>query len=103
MVLKGDDGPTLEGDDMFNLKQITSNKDIDTVMDREPDILAESDEEEKEPKRKFEKYNKDEGHLDKSGLYYKDSDSEIEMESDEDEEEVFQEGLGLFFLSTLTN
>lgn len=63
------------------------------VTDQAPDIVAESDNEEDEtPKPKFVRYDKDEGHLDSSGLYYKDSDSELEMESG-DEEEV-KEGLG---------
>lgn len=93
MVLKGDDGPTMEGDDMFSLKQLSTANQITSVIDQSPDIVAESDEEESAPKPKYQRYQKDEGHLDSSGLYYKDSDSELEMESDEEEEDV-KEGLG---------
>lgn len=95
MVLKGDDGPKLEGDEMFSLKQITSDKHLQKVTDQSPDVLAESDHEEDEaPKPKYQRYSKDESHLDSSGLYYKDSDSELEMESEEEEDD-FGEGLGL--------
>lgn len=94
MVLKGDDGPKLEGDEMFNLKEITSNKQLEKVTDQAPDVLAESDNEDDGlPKPKYQKYSKDDTHLDSSGLYYKDSDSELEMESEEDDEEI-GEGLG---------
>lgn len=93
MVLKGDEGPTLQGEDMFSLKLIKDKTDLNLVIDADPNIAP--DEEEKPDKAaiKFEKYAKDQGHLDSSGLYYKDSDSELEMESDEEEEAV-TEGLG---------
>lgn len=94
MVLKGDDGPKLEGDEMFSLKQITNEKQLEKVTDQSPDILAESDnEDDKQSKSKYQRYSKDDTHLDSSGLFYKDSDSELEMESEEDEE--IGEGLGL--------
>ncbi|KAJ8917596.1 hypothetical protein NQ315_000079 [Exocentrus adspersus] len=96
MVLKNDDGPTMEGDDMFSLKQVTSSKQMKKVIDQTPDIVAESDDEFSEGKQipKYTRYEKGEGHLDSSGIYYKDSESELEMESDEEEEEI-NEGLGL--------
>lgn len=95
MVLKNDDGPTMQGDEMFSLKQVTSTKQMKKVVDQTPDTVAESDDELDEQKRisKFMRYEKGEGHLDSSGTYYKDSESELEMESDEDEEEI-KEGLG---------
>ncbi|XP_018561948.1 pre-rRNA processing protein FTSJ3 [Anoplophora glabripennis] len=96
MVLKNDDGPTMEGDEMFSLKQVKSTTQMKRVIDQTPDTVAESDDEFDEEKRvpKFTKYEKGEGHLDSSGTYYKDSDSELELESDEGEEEI-TEGLGL--------
>lgn len=94
MIIKGDDGPTEEADDLFSLKLLKSNKDMSKIMDQDPNRVAESDdEEEAKLKVKYEKYEKDESHLDSTGLYYKDSDSELEMES-EDEAEKIKEGLG---------
>lgn len=95
MVLKGDDGPQLEGDGMFSLKQIMSEKQLQKVTDQAPDILAESDnEDDDKPKPKYTRYSTEDSHLDSSGLFYKDSDSELEMESEADDEEI-GEGLGL--------
>lgn len=96
MVLKGDDGPKLEGDEMFTLKQIMSDKVLQKVTDQSPDVLAESDNEADEtPKSKYQRYSKEETHLDSTGLYYKDSDSELEMESSGEEDGDIGEGLGL--------
>lgn len=94
MVLKDDGGPTMEGDDMFSLKTLKDAQEMSKVIDQAPEILAESDDEEKTPKPKYEKYSKGEGHLDSSGLFYKDSDSEIEMESDNESDSEIKEGLG---------
>ncbi|VEN60775.1 unnamed protein product [Callosobruchus maculatus] len=96
MVLKNDSGPTMEGDDMFTLKQVKDAKKMKKVIDQTPDVLAESDDDsdyEKKPLPKYAKYEKGEGHLDSSGMYYKDSDSEIEMETEE-ESDIEKEGLG---------
>lgn len=95
MVLKGDDGPKLEGDEMFSLKQIVSEKELKKVTDQSPDVLAESDHEDETPKPKYQRYSKEDTHLDSSGLFYKDSDSELEMESEEDGDNEIGEGLGL--------
>lgn len=48
-------------------------------------------------KQKYVKYDVEASKLDKSGLYYKDSDSELEMESDS-EGENDKETLGLYQL-----
>nr|CAI5824017.1 unnamed protein product [Callosobruchus analis] len=95
MVLKNDSGPTMEGDDMFSLKQVKDAKKMKKVVDQTPDVLAESDDSdyEKKPLPRYAKYEKGEGHLDSSGMYYKDSDSELEMESEE-ESDLEKEGLG---------
>lgn len=95
MVIKGDDGPTMEGDDMFNLKQLSSANQISSIVDQAPDLVAESDEEDSTPKPKYQRYQKDGGHLDSSGTYYKDSDSELEMESEDEDKDDIKEGLGL--------
>lgn len=98
MVLKGDDGPVLEGDDMFSLKTIKNLQQITKITDQSPEIVAESDDEEENvPKKKYEKYSKGEGHLDSSGLYYKDSDSELEIESDDEDDKII-EGLGIIIV-----
>ncbi|KAJ8969691.1 hypothetical protein NQ317_014237 [Molorchus minor] len=95
MILKTDGGPTMEADELFALKQVSDNKQMKKVIDQTPDTIAESDvdSDDDKIKSKYMKYDKDSGHLDTSGSYYKDSDSELEMESDEDEE--ITEGLGL--------
>ncbi|KAF5307680.1 hypothetical protein FQR65_LT06735 [Abscondita terminalis] len=98
MVHKGDDGPVLEGDNMFALKQISNAQKISSVIDQDPEYFAESDEEIKEPMKKYVTYKKDEGYLSSKSLDYKDSESELEMETDEDdddEDESKMEGLGL--------
>lgn len=94
MVLKGDSGPTMESEGMFELKQVNSSKQMKKIIDQTPDTVAESDEEE-EIKSKYLRYTKDEQHLSSSGLYYKDSDSELEMESESEDEADIKEGLGL--------
>ncbi|XP_057655757.1 pre-rRNA 2'-O-ribose RNA methyltransferase FTSJ3 [Diorhabda carinulata] len=93
MILKNDDGPTMEGDDLFSLKQVPSESKLKKIIDQTPDTVVNSDDEfgEKQPAPKYTKYEKGQGHLDSSGTYYKDSDSELEMES---EEEEIKEGLG---------
>jgi AdoMet-dependent rRNA methyltransferase SPB1 len=96
MVLKGDSGPTMESEGMFDLKQITNVKQMKKVVDQTPDITAQSDEDEDVKQKKYVRYDKDEQHLSSTSLYYKDSDSEIELESDaEDANSQIQEGLGL--------
>lgn len=95
MVHKGDSGPTLIGEEMFELKQIVDSQQMANVVDQKPDVVAESEDEDETPRPKFQKYNKEDSHLDSSGLYYKDSDSEVEMETDEEEDnDKIREGLG---------
>lgn len=96
MVHKGDDGPTMEEvEGMFDLKKISNKQTMMRMVDQTPDVVAESEDEDEKPKPKQKKYDKEEGHLSSSGLYYKDSDSELEMESDsEDEQKEMKESLG---------
>lgn len=43
MIHKGNEGPILEGDDMFSLKEIKTHQQLENIMDQDPNILAESD------------------------------------------------------------
>ncbi|KOC65178.1 Putative rRNA methyltransferase 3 [Habropoda laboriosa] len=99
MIHKGNEGPVLEGDNMFTLKTIKTHKELENVMDQDPDIVAESDVDSDEEQRKQKKvaYNKDEGQLDSSGLYYKADDSDLEGSSDasDDDSDSNKSGLGL--------
>lgn len=72
---------------MFTLKQVKDLDKMNRIVEQSPDFVADSDDENALPKQKYLKYNKEEQHLDSSGLYYKDSDSELEMESDSDSDE----------------
>ena len=96
MVLKGDSGPVMEGDDMFSLKLISDRGTMNRIAEQRPELVAESESEDETRKvtKKRERYVKGEGHLDSSGLYYKDSESELEMESDEEIRN--EEGLGKY-------
>ncbi|CAF4771467.1 unnamed protein product [Pieris macdunnoughi] len=90
MVLKGDDGPILESNDMFRLSDIKDVKfQLNMVIDQAPDIVAEASDSDDEGKvkQKYMKYDVEDSKLDSSGLFYKDSDSELEMESDSDHED----------------
>ncbi|XP_022114377.2 pre-rRNA 2'-O-ribose RNA methyltransferase FTSJ3 [Pieris rapae] len=89
MVLKGDDGPILESNDMFRLSDIKDVKQLNMVIDQAPDIVAEASDSDDEGKvkQKYMKYDVEDTRLDSSGLFYKDSDSELEMESDSDNED----------------
>ncbi|XP_067013298.1 pre-rRNA 2'-O-ribose RNA methyltransferase FTSJ3 [Anabrus simplex] len=99
MVLKGDEGPKLEGDDMFALEQLASKKDLDKVMDQTPDILAESEPESDDElslKPKVARYDRhDGGHLDSSGRFYKSDESEIEEDEESEDSGMEKDGLGL--------
>ncbi|XP_063821808.1 pre-rRNA 2'-O-ribose RNA methyltransferase FTSJ3 [Ostrinia nubilalis] len=89
MVLKGDGGPIMESNDMFQLSSIKNAQELSRLVDQQPDIVVdggdESDDEFK-IKPKHIKYDVESSKLDSSGLYYKDSDSELEMESDSEDE-----------------
>ncbi|XP_068966726.1 pre-rRNA 2'-O-ribose RNA methyltransferase FTSJ3 [Bombus flavifrons] len=99
MIHKGNEGPVLEGDDMFSLKDIKTHQQLANIMDQDPDLVAESDVDSDAEQRKPKKvrYNKDEGHLDSSDLYYKTEDSEPEDSSDasDDDSDSDKSGLGL--------
>ena len=98
MVIPGDQGPTLQEEGLFQLSDIQSNKEMNSVMEQSPDTLEpDSDEERSVKKPKLEKYSKENGKLDKSGLYYKDdkdNESDAETEDDNDASDD-KEDLGL--------
>lgn len=97
MVLKGDSGPTLEGEETFSLKRIENERQLRGLSDQAPDLVAEESNSDSEhlPRSKYERYDKETRHLDSSGTYYKDTDSELEMESDSDDESAVPGRLGL--------
>jgi AdoMet-dependent rRNA methyltransferase SPB1 len=95
MVLKGDQGPVMECDDMFSLKQIDTYDNLKKVSNQTPDMVAKSDDDsDNEVKKpKIIRYEKGMDHLDSKGLYYKDEESELEFSEDDTSSE--KSGLGL--------
>lgn len=82
MVLKGDEGPTVQEKDLFNLSQVPGTKGLKKVLEQTPEILAESDSDSDTelPPRKI-KYSKDgPEHLHSSGTHYTEEESESEDE-----------------------
>jgi len=76
------------------MKAIDTADKLDRIADdQQPDDVAEdSDDEESRPKKpKTEKFDREKGRLDKSGLYYKESESEAESSSDESELSFIEE------------
>nr|CAD7206547.1 unnamed protein product [Timema douglasi] len=102
MVLRGDEGPRLEGEDMFALNQVTTVEALNTVIDQVPDTVAESDpdsDDELEPKRKMVAFKRDRSdHLDSSGTFYKSDESDIESDNTE-ESDSGEEGLVAIVIS----
>ena len=79
MIIPGDIGPVHEEEGLFRMKDLETSEKLDKVAeDQEPETIAESDEDEETKPRipKVEKFGRDKGRLDKSGLYYHESDSE---------------------------
>lgn len=95
MVHKSDEGPKLEGDDLFKLNQIQTHEQLEQVTNQTPDVLAESDvDSDEEIKSKTIHYEKDSGHLDSKGLCYKSEDSE-ESDTDASDDDTNSEKSGL--------
>lgn len=103
MVHKSDEGPTLEGEDLFQLNQIQTYQQLEQVTDQKPDVLAESDvDSDEEIKPKMISYEKDTGHLDSKGLYYKSEDSkESDTDTSDDDTNSEKSGLGIMQILTL--
>ena len=100
MVLKGDEGPKLECDDMFDLKKINTTQQLKTISNQNPDYLAESDiSDDDTPKPKTIKYDRfADDRLHSSGTHYIGSASEDEAnntsEDDHTDNEEITEELG---------
>lgn len=99
MIHKSDEGPKLEGDDLFKLNQIQTYQQLEQITDQTPDVVAESDvESDEEIKPKTIRYEKDTGHLDSKGLYYKSEDSEeSDTDASDDDENNEKLGLGIIY------
>ena len=96
MIIPGDQGPIHEEEGLFRMKDLDTVDKLNKVSeDQEPETIAEDSEDEDEPKPKVpktEKFGRDKGRLDKSGIFYKDSDSEeAESSSDDSSDEEFIE------------
>jgi len=98
MIHPGDEGPKRQEENLFKLSKLTSKKDLETVMEQTPELLAEDsdDEGEKQRKKKYEHFDPEHKVLDKDGLYYKDSDEDSDKSGSEGESgDSDQEDLGL--------
>jgi len=95
MIHKNDEGPKLEGDDLFDLNRIQTHEQLEQITNQTPDVLAESDvDSDEEIKPKTIHYEKDTGHLDSKDLYYKLEDSE-ESDTDASDDDSEKSGLGI--------
>ena len=81
---------------MFSLKEIKTQR-LENVIDRKPDLIAESDVDSDAERGKPKKvtYKKDEGYLDGSGLFYKTEDSDPEDSSDASDDDIDSDKSGL--------
>ncbi|XP_011159779.2 pre-rRNA 2'-O-ribose RNA methyltransferase FTSJ3 [Solenopsis invicta] len=97
MIHKRDEGPKLEAENLFKLNQIQTYEQLEQITDQTPDVVAESDvdsDDEIKPKTIF--YEKDAGHLDSKGLYYKSEDNEnSDTDVSDDDTNSEKSGLGL--------
>ncbi|KAF7992690.1 hypothetical protein HCN44_005034 [Aphidius gifuensis] len=98
MVHKGDEGPKLEEEDIFSMKQIKTYEQLSSVTDQNPDIVAHSDDDsddERKPLPNKTKYEKEDGtYLDSSGRYYKSQDDPSDNSESEEESDSDKSGLG---------
>ena len=96
MVIPGDKGPTLQEEGLFKLSDIKSKQQMNSVTDQSPDTLEhDSDEEQTSKKPKKVKYSKEEGKLDKSGLFYKEDTVASDDDTTDSENSSDAEDLGL--------
>ena len=96
MVIKGDVGPYEEGEqEIFDLKSIKNQQELDDMLDVSPDFDVEADQEDDTPKlAKYQRYAKDDKRLDDDANYENDDEPELSMEEDSDSD-YDKEGLGL--------
>lgn len=93
MVIPGDQGPIHEEEGLFRIKDLKSGSALKKVTeDNDSNIVADSDEDDDKlngKRQKNEKFSREKGKLDKSGLFYKNSDSEDEQSDDESSEDGY--------------
>ena len=96
MIIPGDIGPTLQEEGLFKLGDIQSNSEMKSISEQAPETLEhDSDDETSVKKPKKEKYSKEKGKIDKSGLFYKDDSADSDDESSNSEQSDDGEDLGL--------
>ena len=93
MIIPGDQGPIHEEEGLFRIKVLKSGSALKKVTeDNDSNIVADSEEDDDElkiKKKKTEKFSREEGKLDKSVLYYKNSYSEDERSDDGSSEDDY--------------
>lgn len=101
MVIKGDEGPQEEDNEVFSLRQIKSLAELEDLQDQTPDMLLdEGNEGADEFKPKFKKYVKGETIIDDDGAYHDgsdvgDSDTDGDNSDSDDSERLGKTGLDL--------
>ena len=96
MVIPGDKGPIHEEEGLFKLSNIQSTSDMNSIAEQAPETLDhDSDDEVPVKKLKKEKYSKEKGKIDKSGLFYKDDEGISDDESSNSDDSDDGEDLGL--------
>ncbi len=97
MIIPGDEGPVREEEGLFRMKELRGMRDVEAVTEKDPELLAESESDDDDEMdgglSKTETYSKEKGRIDKSGLFYKESDSEDEGSDEEEDEETGDLGL----------
>lgn len=101
MIIKGDSGPQEEDAEVFSLRQIRNQEQLDSLQDMAPDMyLPEGDAENTEYIAKYKKYERDGFHLNDDGMYDDDdnasggSDTENSDADSDDSEKLGKKGLG---------
>lgn len=102
MVIKGDEGPQEEDNEVFSLRQIKSLAELEDLQDQTPDMLLdEGNEGADEFKPKFKKFVKGQTVIDDDGAYHDDgsdiddSDTDAENSDSDDSERLGKTGLDL--------
>ncbi|KAH8388100.1 hypothetical protein KR093_011754 [Drosophila rubida] len=96
MVIKGDDGPVEETEhEIFDLRDINSNAELDDMLDVEPDFDVEGEPEERPKLPKYKKYDKDDKRQDDDANYENDDEPELSDDDGESDSDLDQQGLGL--------
>jgi len=95
MIIPGDEGPTATEEGLFRMSDLKSKDDLDNVINsRAEEVASDSDDEEVVKKRKFERFEREKGHINKDGLWYEEEHPESGDEKSEDSDDE-KEDLGL--------